>query len=110
MQWSITIVEGEPSARFVPDVYTPPDQTAPDGLRAQTGDVVSWNNQTADEHHPWIAGDDFKPAGPQLCDVIRPWASSMPGYVVPDSLAAGSVIRYCCYLHPEEQGTIEVVA
>lgn len=105
--WSIKIVPGETCASFVPDVYVPPG-AATSALRAQAGDQVSWNNQTADEHQPWLADDQFKPVegnANALTGVIGPWDSSSPGYLVP-----AATINYCCILHPDEHGTIEVVA
>ena len=69
--WPITIVAGTPYASFVPDVYG-----SPPALQAQIGDVVSWNNQTDQEHQIYQTG------GGQLTDPIAPRKPSYPGYTV----------------------------
>ncbi|HYO77963.1 MAG TPA: hypothetical protein VE010_16005 [Thermoanaerobaculia bacterium] len=100
--WSINIVEGSPA--FVPDVY-PGNLTT---LKAQQQDIVSWSNQTSDFHQPWQTDETFENPQAQLTGVIDPHDSS-DGYAIP----AGSppfFIYYRCNLHPEEHGTIEVVA
>lgn len=106
--WSIKIVPGSELASFVPDVYIPPGTDSSGALRAQAGDEVSWNNQTSEEHQPWLADAEFKPVKGDtnaLTGLITPWDSSTPGYLVP-----AATIHYCCALHPDEHGTIEVVA
>jgi hypothetical protein len=102
--WSITIVPGATGATFVPDVYTPPGKTASIGLQAQVGDLVSWNNQTSQEHEIWQTG------GGQLTRQIDPGSSSQPGYIVAlTGTATTGSIDYYCSIHPTETGTIDVV-
>jgi hypothetical protein len=98
--WSVTIVPGSPCARFEVDAY---GQSGSD-LQAENGDIVSWNNQTNDEHQPVVAptvpGGDPTP----LCDVIGGFESSTPGYIV------GSTVAYYCKFHEAETGSITVVS
>ena len=106
--WSISIIPGSSGAGFVPDVYS---DNPTDVLQAQNGDIISWNNQTGDEHQPWQTDATFAVgSGPnvQLCDVIAPFGSSSPGFC-PDQDDTPSTIYYACRIHPQEQGTIEVV-
>lgn len=102
--WSITIVPGTNGASFVPDVYIPPDQTKPVALQAGNGDLISWNNQTDQEHEIWQTGGD------RITEPIAPRQSSFPAYVIalPNNETTGAVSYYCSY-HPEETGTIDVV-
>ena len=102
--WSITIQAGPEQASFVPDVYVPPGTPPKANLQAQVGDLVSWNNQTQQEHEIWQTG-----AG-RLTEQINPFRSSTPGYIVAlgDNQKKGS-IQYYCAIHPTETGTIDVV-
>ena len=100
--WSINIVAGSPA--FVPDVY-PGNQTS---LQAQQGDLVSWNNQTAEMHQPWQTDESYQQPQAQLTGVIMPHESS-DGYAVPNGTPPFT-IYYRCNIHPSEHGTIEVVA
>jgi hypothetical protein len=104
--WSVTINPGAKNASFDPDTYG----ATPGGpLKAQTGDLVCWNNQTTEPHWPWPADKDFKPVTGTngLCDAIASNESSSPAYNVPG--AAGSIVYYVCFYHHAEHGTIEVV-
>jgi hypothetical protein len=104
--WSITIVAGEPYASFVPDVYSEEPVTA---LKAENGDLVSWNNQTDKEHQPWLTDSDYVQQGTSgITDVIPEWGSSTPFYVITQS--AGTTVYYHCAIHPDEHGTIDVTA
>jgi len=100
--WSITIVPGTECASFVPDVYVPPGTEPNIALQAQVNDLVSWNNQTGQEHEIWETG------GGQLTQQIDPWTSSTPGYCVTGT--ADTPIDYYCSIHPEEKGSITVIA
>jgi plastocyanin len=102
--WSITIQPGLAQASFVPDVFVPADKTPKVNLQAQVGDLVSWNNQTQQEHEIWQTG-----AG-RLTEQINPFQSSTPGYIVAlaDDKKTGSIAYYCA-IHPGETGTIDVV-
>ncbi|MDQ3279991.1 MAG: hypothetical protein M3Q69_01095 [Acidobacteriota bacterium] len=100
--WCINIVAGSPA--FVPDVY-PGNLTT---LKAQQQDIVSWGNQTGEMHQPWQTDGDYQNPQAQLTGVIMPHESS-DGYVIPSGKTPFT-IYYRCNLHPDEHGTIEVVA
>jgi hypothetical protein len=114
--WSIKIVAGSPHAQFVPDVYAPPGTPEDRPLQAQLGDLISWNNQTADEHHIWLTNELYEPQS-AITEPIPAWQSSYPGYVpqqadvtppVPPDTA--QVIYYYCSIHTDEHGQIDVVS
>lgn len=100
--WSILIVPGTTFASFVPDVYVPPGTTPSAELQAQVSDMVSWNNQTGQEHEIWLTG------GGRITDQIDPGAPSKPGYMVTGTV--GKKTFYYCSIHPEETGAIQVIA
>jgi len=113
--WSI-IISGSVPCSFVPDVYTE-DGIPPTSLLARIGDLVSWNNQTDDEHEIWITNESYAPQT-QATDRIRAWEPST-GYVVaqsdisPPTTTApppDQTIYYYCSVHTEEHGTITVVS
>lgn len=67
--WSI-MINGDVPAQFNPDVYN----TKPgDPLKAQLGDLVSWNNQTKEPHQIQV-GSTF------TTNQIEAAKSSTPGY------------------------------
>jgi hypothetical protein len=108
--WVIRIVDGAnpgDPAVFVPQLQ-PPDA---DGLLAQAGDLVSWNNRTGDVHQPWPTDANY------LSDEIDPGGSSRPSWFVaqltfppppPPPPVSGTTIYYCCKLHPQERGKITI--
>jgi plastocyanin len=103
--WSIQIT----SSGFEVDAYGQSGST----LNCQNGDVVSWNNQTTQEHQPYQTDSNYQPTGPQLCEVIegRINASSTPGYI-PDLDTTPGEIYYYCQIHPtdeNERGILNVV-
>lgn len=100
--WTINIVSSDPA--FVPDVY-PGNLTS---LKAQQNDLVSWNNQTDELHQPWQTDSSYENPMAQLTPVISPHESS-DGYAIPSDTTPFT-IYYRCNLHPNEHGTIEVVA
>jgi plastocyanin len=102
--WSILIVPGTALASFVPDVYVAPDQPVPPDLQAQVNDMVSWNNQTGQEHEIWETG------GGRITEQIDPGMSSTPGYIVTGTAGTASTIHYYCSIHPEETGSIAVIS
>lgn len=111
--WSIKIMDGEnpgDPAEFVPQLQP----GGPQGLLAQVGDLVSWNNRTDEIHEPWPTDDKFKPLplkdippGGHMSDEINPRKSSRPSWVVIQP-ATGSTIYYCCKLHRKERGIITI--
>lgn len=113
--WSIQIVPGTKCASFVPDVYSPEPTSV---LQAQLADLVSWNNQTDQQHWIWLTDETYSPQRP-LTDAIPPFHSSQPGYVIQqtDVFPATTTpppppqtVYYYCSIHPDEHGTINVVA
>ena len=102
--WSILIVPGTTLASFVPDVYVPPDQPARTELQAQVNDMVSWNNQTSQEHEIWQTG------GGRITEQIEPGTSTTPGNIVTGTPGTTGTIDYYCSIHPEETGSIAVIS
>ena len=100
--WSIMIVPAQSGGgvQFTPDVF---GANPGDPLKAQNSDLVSWDNQTKDEHQ--FSRSDTKVS---LCDPIAGWESSTPAYVITDT--APATITYVCLNHPGEQGVIDVIA
>ena len=114
--WSIKIVSANPCAVFVPDVYAPPGTPDERPLEAELGDLVSWNNQTGDEHEIWLTNANYVPQC-ALTDPIAPWQSSYPGYcpqqadvTPPVAPNTTQTIYYYCSKHTDEHGQITVVS
>ena len=116
--WSIKIVPGaKPGdlASFVPQLQQPaPDGTYPNGLYADQGDAVSWDNTLGDiPHHPVPTDQNYKrlkiPPASRLSRKIPAGESSRPAYIVEEP-ASGKTIYYCCALHPGEHGQITVTS
>lgn len=114
--WSINIVQGNTGASFVPDVYgANPDNPAP--LQAQLNDIVSWSNQTDEDHQLWITNSSYHPLR-VLTNRIPAHQSSSPAYITRQQDAyqasppppAATTIYYCCAMHPDEYGTIDLVS
>jgi plastocyanin len=123
--WSIKIVPADnptpqAPAAFVPDLI---GKKAGNPLSAQVDDLVTWNNTTNDAHWPWPADQNGNPLpdaqvstanGNYLSDQIPALRSSRPSYDVKlPSTASATVpptgtLSYCCKLHPQERGTIDV--
>ncbi|MEA2873271.1 MAG: hypothetical protein QOH67_3247 [Hyphomicrobiales bacterium] len=116
--WSIKIVPGKnPSdpATFVPQLQQPAqDGTYPNGLYADAGDVVSWDNTEGKKpHHPVPTDQNYNPvpvtAGNLLSNQIPAGESSRPAYnVVQPTTGDKKTIYYRCSLHPQEHGKITV--
>jgi len=115
--WSIRILPGANTGdppQFVPQLQA----GGPDGLLAQAGDLVSWNNMTGDDQQPWPTDDAFKPlpanqVGPRgqpnsnyLSDVIPPGHSSRPSWMAFGD--AGTVYKYCSLNNPAAHGVITI--
>jgi hypothetical protein len=115
--WSIRIVPGvhaEDLAIFAVDRN---DVKPGAPLVADPNDLVSWNNTTDQTHQPWPANADGTPILPAssvprnapnyLSDPIPQNSSSRPSWLVPTpAKGASNTFRYCCLLHPREQGHI----
>lgn len=82
----------------------------PNPQRAMLGDNVYWTNNTNEDHQPWPLDSDGEPAPEPGWNVppIPPQESS-PSLPVPGT-ETGVTLPYCCRLHPEEKGAIEVLA
>jgi plastocyanin len=106
--WSI-MINGNVPAKFNPDVF---GTNSGEPLKAQLGDLVSWNNQTSVTHR--IAVTKAGGTTTFLPDEIKDSMSSTPGYVTQSSDVVSGTISYHCTLHlkdgnPTENGTITVV-
>jgi plastocyanin len=69
----------------------------PNRAGVQVGDRIHWNNETNEDH--WLETT----TGGFITDNIPPGSVSNPGFI------AAADISYRCRLHPQEQGTIEIV-
>ena len=95
--WSINIVpaSGGSGVQFNPDVFG----TAPGSpLQAQKGDLVSWNNQTDNDHTIVVN------VTPAQTFTANSWKST-DAYLITN--AAGTSVTYTC--DNNETGTINVV-
>lgn len=68
----------------------------PEPAGVQAGDRVHWNNETNNDHQLQL--DDGT-----MTDNIPGGAVSNPGYI------ASANVSYRCLIHPQEQGTIQIV-
>lgn len=108
--WSIMIVPGAELASFVPDVYVPPGTKRKPALQAEVSDMVSWNNQTGQEHEIWQKGDGVTTSDTKVTEQIEPWTSSTPAYIVPGTAGVAATINYYCAIHTDETGSIDVIS
>jgi hypothetical protein len=125
--WIVSIEEGDKPgdpAKFVPQLQ----RHGADGLRAASGDAVSWANRTDDVHEPWPTDQNYVPlseaqVGPHgstsyLSDEINPGRSSRPSWIVPKLtppppppvIVYGNTVYYCCKLHPQERSKITITS
>jgi len=120
--WSIRIVAGdntEDPPKFVPQLQ----EGGPDGLLAQAGDSISWNNTTTESQQPWPTDNAFNPlprhplvdtrgqsGSMYLSDEIPPGHSSRPSWIVPNNTKPGTVFKYCSLPNPLAQGVITITA
>jgi len=106
--WSINIIPGEENgpAVFAPDIY---GLNPGDPLRAQANDAVSWSNRTEQVHQPWPADAEWQVdnSGQGLCELIQPWTSSTPAYLIAGD--QNTTLNYVCLIHPDERGQIVIV-
>lgn len=102
--WPVTI-NGKNPASFDPDVFgTNPGEP----LKAQMGDLVCWNNQTADQHQIQVRKKDGSAIF--TTKMLEKFKSSSPGYCLQkgDDENTGT-IKYYCTQHANESGEITVV-
>jgi plastocyanin len=102
--WMVDIVAGTNPGD--PATFVAQNQpTAPVGtIYADPGDIVSWNNATAEDHQP-VQTNLNPPLGTLVWPVVTP-GHQTSAYVVGEN--SGTTISYTCQLHPSEQGTIVV--
>jgi hypothetical protein len=70
----------------------------PDPAGVQASDRIHWNNETNNDHQVQVS-DGF------VTDIIPAGAVSNPGYPAPANVG----VSYRCLVHPQEQGTIQIV-
>ncbi|HUP61289.1 MAG TPA: hypothetical protein VNA69_12800 [Thermoanaerobaculia bacterium] len=101
--WTI-MIKGSP-ASFDPDHfgYAPGEP-----LRAQIGDLVSWNNQTSDVHQIAVKKSDGSTSF--TTKEIEGFKSSSPGYITASGDNNAGTINYTCLKHTGENGKITVVS
>ena len=101
--WSIKITPVSASNPNGPAQFSPASQ------QCLGSDNISWNNQTGITHQPWPLGTDGKPAATGWgVNPVPAGESSNPAYSVATP-TANTNVKYCCYIHPEEIGTLEVL-
>jgi hypothetical protein len=129
--WSVGIENG-PGTLAGQTVFRPDQRNSGQGvpLSAQTGDTVTWTNNTGVVHEIWQTvngkpvdtGTPFVPASAGtggaltpaqqptvaglMSNPIPPGSPSAPAYVI--AAASGTTVTYCCLLHPNETGSIAV--
>ncbi len=120
--WSIKFV---PAQNPTPEVHADFQLDSPGAKRNApvkvfTGDNISWNNATQEDHWPWLF-DTIDPDNSDPTQRAQPQAgqpqplngsalaprTSTPFY--PVSAEAGSFIYFCCLLHPTEFSCLIVV-
>jgi plastocyanin len=101
--WSIDIVPGEAPGDPSGFVCELQPNAPPNTILAQTGDAVTWNNQTDQSHQIEIPPD--KNGTTFVSEVIPADHASRPTYLCVGP-KTGNEILYSCKLHPEDQGVI----
>jgi hypothetical protein len=118
--WLVNIVTGASGdAEFVVGL---PGARQGQPLQADQDDLVTWNNETDDEHQPWQTDQNYNPLdteGPSgltsdLSGLILPGQSSDTyDCAQPSDGPASWTVYYYCNRHPDnpkERGSIQVVA
>jgi plastocyanin len=100
--WSVDIVAGANPGD--PATFVARNQpAAPVGIiYADAGDIVSWNNATAEDHQP-VQDPLEPPVGTVTGPVVTP-GHQTSGYVVTGN--PGMTVSYTCLLHSSEKGKI----
>jgi hypothetical protein len=111
--WLVNIITGASGdAEFVVG-FSGAQQGQP--LQADQDDLVSWNNETNDEHQPWQTDENYNPLDSSiLSGLIKPGQSS-DNYdcAQPSSSPPQWTVYYYCNRHPDnakERGSIQVTA
>ena|SRR2546423_977030 len=111
--WLVNIVTGDSGdAEFVVGL---PGANQGQPLQADQDDIVTWNNETNDEHQPWQTDQNYKPVDDSdLSGLIKSGRSS-DNYscVQPSGDPPQWTVYYYCKSHPDklkERGSIQVTA
>lgn len=111
--WLVNIVTGAAGdAEFVVGL---PGSKQGQPLQADQDDLVSWNNETNDEHQPWQTDQNYDPLdASDLSGLIKPGQSS-DSYdcAQPSGSPQQWTVYYYCNRHPDnpnERGSIKVAA
>lgn len=111
--WLVNIVIGpKGQAQFVVGL---PNARQGQPLNADQDDLVSWSNQTNDQHQLWETDQDYNPLGQSgMPGLIKPGQSSDTyDCAQPAWQPASWTVYYYCSLHPHnelERGSIQVAA
>jgi hypothetical protein len=80
---------------------------SPSPQTALVSDLVFWNNQTEEDHWPWPTDSNYNPNATGWFPAAVPPGQTSGDFATP---TAPQTVYYCCYLHPTEHGTINVVS
>lgn len=111
--WLVNIVlNSAHKAQFVVGL---PNAKQGQPLQADQDDLVSWNNQTNDQHQLWETDQNYNMLNQSsLPGLVKPGMSSETyDCAQPTWQPASWTIYYCCSLHPQnqlERGSIQVAA
>lgn len=111
--WLVNIVTGASGdAEFVVGL---PGSKQGQALQADQDDLVSWNNETNDEHQPWQTDENYDPLdASDMSGLIKPGQSSDTyDCAQPSDGPASWTVYYYCNRHPDnpkERGSIQVAA
>lgn len=112
--WSIKFIPAKhPKPGVLADFVLDNPGNPPGPFDVFQGDDISWNNTTPTDHWPAVfqavQGAGPPPGPPQpIGDSALKQRQSSPVYSV--AAGAGSIIRFCCKLHPDEIGIFKVIA
>jgi|SRR5579864_1994886 len=80
---------------------------SPSPQTALVSDLVFWNNETEENHWPWPTDSNYTPNTTGWFSAAVPPGQTSGDFATP---TAPQTVYYCCYLHPTEHGTINVVS
>jgi plastocyanin len=111
--WVVNIVSSDSGdASFVVDF---PGAKQGQPLQAQQDDLVSWYNQTNDDHQPWQTDSNYNPNNQSDLSDLIPAGQPSDNYncTLPDAQPQSWAIYYYCNRHPDnaqERGSINLKA
>jgi hypothetical protein len=110
--WLVNIVIGKSGAAFIVGL---PGAKQGQPLQADQDDLVTWNNQTNDQHQLWETDSNYNPVSQSsLPGLVKPGMSSDTyDCAQPSWQPASWTVYYYCSLHPHnqlERGSIQVAA